>query len=217
MKLFWVAVFALALVACGKHHENKDLLTHPVPNEADLVIKARATMAVSTELGQRYSAFGTGSGNQPVNVTLAPNTKFTLDNSKFVIPTMSNASLSFGSLSITNLLDNNLNTCGAAGNQKCNTALLRIYTTGVAGAGLWNIADGYGAPMAATLTGTPLSVGLNPSGAAMMQTFTIPTTKHVLKLTDFSTPPKYNIHFDFSDAGAGSFTTTIVVEYALAP
>jgi hypothetical protein len=139
----------------------------------------------------------------------------TLDNNSLIVPAISSQLLSFGSIKITDLLDNDLKVCGSNGKQKCGTALIRVYTTGVGGAGLYNTLDGYGAPILAGQT--QLSpVGLNVSGAAVMQTIAIPNNKNVLRYSDFVNPI-YTVNIDFSNAGTGSYSTTLIVEYALAP
>ena len=89
----------------------------------------------------------------------------------------------------------------------------RTYTTGVAGAGIWNAADGYGAPLT---TGSPAStIGLGTTGAVNVQSYTIPSNKNVLNLSDFTGSPKYTFAADFTNAGAGTYSTTLVIEYGL--
>jgi hypothetical protein len=68
--------------------------------------------------------------------------------------------------------------------------------------------------MTASLS-SPLTVGLGAANAAVMQTISIAATKRVVRLSDFSPMPNYNIKFDFTDAGAGDYSTTIVLEYGL--
>ncbi len=130
---------------------------------------------------------------------------------------MSNALLDFGNLSISTLKDNDLNQCGERGNQHCGTAFFRIYTTGVAGAGFYNSADAYGVPMTAGLAGNLMNIGLNAVDAAMVQSISIPSNKHVVHLFDFNPAPVFTFKGDFTNAGAGTYSTTITVEFALAP
>ncbi len=152
----------------------------------------------------------------PVTVTNGPSTSMTLDTSLFIVPTtITTANLNFGSLKISNLSDNDLKHCGANKNQKCNTALIRMYTAGVAGAGLYNSEDSYGLPITAGQS-TKAVVGLGPENAVILQSFTIPGEVHNVKLSNF-TNPRYGVSIDFTNAGAGIYSTTIVVEYALAP
>jgi hypothetical protein len=183
------------------------------------VVQSRATF----EVRSHESASSTSSSSftaalvaeVPVVVTNAASSSMTLDKDSFIVPVITDQILDFGFLQLTDLKDNNLKVCGTNGNQKCNTALIRMYTTGVAGAGLYNGADGYGAPIEAGQSSL-VSVGLGSANAAIMQSISIPSNKNVMKLSDF-TNPKYNVKIDFSNAGAGSYSTTLVVEYVLAP
>ena len=119
----------------------------------------------------------------------------------------------FGTLQLANLQDNQLKVCGTNGKTKCGTAMIRIYTTGTSGAGLWNADDQYGAPITAGKS-TLAPVGLNASGAAIVQQISIPANKHVLTLQDFASP-KYAMEVDFTQAGTGTYSSTLVIEYAL--
>ena len=209
----WMSLMVCAgfLSACGKQVNPLDGVR---PDE--YVVRARAEMQVTTDGAGRVMRSNVQQ-NQPVTVTLAAASSMTLDNSAFVVPTITNASMDFGRLKISALTDNNLKVCGAGGTTACGTALIRLFTTGVAGAGIFNAADNFGAPLTGALTTTPLNIGLLVANAAVTQTITIPATKKVVRLSDFTPTPSYNIKADFTNAGAGTYTTTIVVEYALAP
>ena len=139
----------------------------------------------------------------------------TLDSSKFKIPSVSNAPLSFGSLSLSTLLDTNLFLCGPTHNLRCNTATIRLYTTG-AGPGIFNAAEGYGMPIRFS-NGTVLDgvVGFGVENATTLQTLAIDPKRYTVRLSDFGEIAHYNFASDFTDAGAGSFATTIVFEYVL--
>jgi hypothetical protein len=92
--------------------------------------------------------------------------------------------------------------------------LIRVYTTGNV-AGFVNIDDQYGAPVyAGTLTPTT-AVGLNAAGAVNTATDTIPSSTHVLNLAAAFPSANYNVTSDFSNAGAGSYSMSFVMEYAL--
>lgn len=208
MKLAVLVFSVLLLASCG----SESLLDGLGPEQ--IVVKSRASFEVTTTTGAATSLRAV-SQTQPVTVTNAASANMTLNSTAFVPPTITNAVMNFGNLTISALEDNDLKVCGTSGNQKCGTALLRVYTTG-AGEGLFNAADSYGVPLTASLT-TPLTIGLTAANAAVMQTFSIPPGKRVMHLSDFAVTPIYNVKADFTEAGAGSFTTTIVVEYALAP
>jgi hypothetical protein len=172
-----------------------------------VVVKARAIIP-----------FGTVNGSEPVTVTLNASTTGTFDNGGFVVPTMSNAVLQFGNLKFTALSDNDVDSCGATLDQHCGTALFRMYSipeVGQTSPGFWNSVISYGAPITAGLPSTTyLPVGLNVAGAATLETYTIPSTQHVVSFSDFSPAPTFNIEGDFTAAGAGVYKTTLVLEYA---
>ena len=201
------------ITACGKT-PNDNAQKNTQFDENMVVVRSRAVMELSANADGSATIRAASSGSVPVTVTNAALTDMSIDTSNFKVPTVSNALLDFGSIALSTLTDNNLSVCGAGGNKKCGTALLRMYTTGTAKAGLYNAADDYGLPITATLT-TPLTVGLSVANAAILQTLTIPSNKHVVRKADFSPAPSYDMKIDFTDAGVGSFTTTIVLEYAL--
>ncbi len=184
--------------------------------KSGIVVRSRALITV--EAGAKPTLLREAMGTQPVTVINAPNTSMTLDNSKFNIPIVSNIVLNFGSLAVSGLFDNNLDVCGPNNNQRCNTALIRTYTTGTAGPGVYNVYDGYGTPLTVNSTGSAVqTVGLEVANAIIMQSFAINTSRHTVNLGDFGAAPIYFYNSDFTDAGAGAFSTTIVIEYALAP
>lgn len=177
-------------------------------------VRARATLEVSTDsesasLFDLLPAAYAASGNKPITVELGAALTFGMSDTRFSVPAVSNSLLDFGYLDLTALDDNSLKVCGLSGNTKCTQAVIRVYTTGKPGAGMWN-PDGYGQPLLAN----GLTTGLNVAGAVTVATYTIPNSKHRLTLSDFSVTA-YNIASDFTDAGAGSYSTTVVLEYAL--
>ena len=231
-KTIILASASLALAGCGSQNSSKLLTTAqelpPIAQADQVIVKARASfpLVTGTTRSQAEPTFdsllsatpGNTSGTVPVNVVNSASTSMSLDSSQFVVPTISNALLDFGYLNISELKDNNLNLCGTDSKHHCGTALIRIYTVGTAGPGLYNPTDDFGAPITAGLPGTTLgTVGLDVSNAAIVQSITLPGHKHTIKLSDFSPTPHYDVKADFTDAGAGSYSTTLVVEYGLAP
>ena len=194
-------------------------VTLPPLNGGDtqgVVVRARALFTVEMGDNSSPAANFLTTATQPVAVVQAPSAEMTLDNTQFAAPSPTPAMLDFGQLTLSSLQDNNLRICGATGKLKCTQAQIRIYTTGVAGAGIYNSVDGYGAPLLANLSSaTPAPVGLNAGGAIVLQTLAIPANKNVLRLSDFSPAPVFDIAADFTNAGAGTYETTIVVEYVL--
>ena len=197
MKALILFATTLFLTSCGK-----SAWVVPHISESDVVVKSRASIVVTTG--------GRGAVNVPVTVTNSASSAMTLDTTGFVLPTISNKLIDLGSLKLATLFDNDLKVCGTSGNQKCSKAVMRIYTS-APGAGLWNAADSYGAP----ITALGLGVGLGVSGAAVVQQIDVTDAKKVLRETDFPALA-YTVKADFTDAGAGSYSTTLVVEYALA-
>jgi hypothetical protein len=119
-------------------------------------------------------------------------------------------------LQVGQLFDNNLNSCGG---QKCDLALIRIYTTNAAQPGLYNSLTQQAIPL--TVTGpndpTPANIGLNIPNATIIQEQAIPAIQQVINLAtgDFSNS-NYQLNADFTQAGAGTYTAHVVVEYVLA-
>lgn len=213
------------LIGCGSHIDSSGVSNSPTSvNPDNLVVKGQAVfdVDVSPATGELVAMAVTGptpsaSGSFPVTVTVSPSTIMTLNTSAFSVPTITSAILDFGTIALSALSDNNLVLCGTAGNQHCNTALIRMYTTGQNGAGLWNSSGAYGAPITAGISGGTLStVGLGSANAAVLQTISLASSKNVVHLTDF-TASNFDVKIDFSNAGVGSYQTTLVVEYDLSP
>jgi hypothetical protein len=220
-----VAALALTLVGCGKHGSSTAAGPAPAPGKeeqppdrgpqvGDVVVKSTFQVYVSSDHTGTHAMAGKAV-TIPISVINAPNVSMTVNSSGLVLPPITNAPLSFGELSLSGLTDNNLRVCGNNGKTKCTTAVIRIYTTGTPKSGMWN-ADGYGMPITASLgNGKTVDVGLDQAGAAVVQTVTIPSGKNVFRLSDFNVTPLYKIFSDFTEAGAGTYSTTLVVEYGL--
>jgi hypothetical protein len=220
----FTAVFALFLISgCGVSATDGQLTPVGTPDADGAVIKARSTFEVSTGGTTTARLFGfvirsafAASGTAPASTTLAASTSFSLNSSLFSVPSNPTpfAVNDLGYLQVGTLEDNDLRVCGTNGKTKCAKAFIRMYTTGAAGSGMWNTADGYGAPITAGQGSAFAPVGLNAAGAATVQQITLANNKNTLKLADFA-DPKYGIQVDFTDAGAGTYATTLVVEYGL--
>lgn len=223
MSLGLVAALILSLSGCGKAGPGQGDTPNssepsrvPGMDRTGAMVKSRFSidvqMGTSTGLVVKSSARG---ATRIISVTNPELSSMTMDTTGLVIPKVSNKLLDFGFLELTSLMDNQLNVCGVGAKQKCGSAFIRIYTTGTASSGLYNSADGYGVPLMVGLSSYS-AVGLNPEGGAIMESIKIPSDKHVVRLSDFSNL-KYNMKSDFTNAGAGQYSTTIVIEYALAP
>ncbi|MEN9722352.1 MAG: hypothetical protein RJB38_338 [Pseudomonadota bacterium] len=166
------------------------------------------------------------SGSTGVSATLSASTVYALDLTKFVAaPAISNAVVSFGSLGVgSSFFDNNIKVCGASQNGTCANASIRAYTTqnpsvSNPGDGLWNATDGYGVPIRMTATsGSKKTIRLGQSNFEVLQTISFPGSQRVLTFSDWTLggiSPSYAIEADFTNAGAGVYTATLVLEYAL--
>lgn len=208
----WCMV-ALFMSGCGGASRYREGVEHTTPKayppHMEFILRSQALMEITAmpEVKGRY-VYATQS--VPVSIVSSPSVTFNIDTSNFNAPAVITDLLDFGSLVVSDLRDNKLRICGANGKQKCTKAHLRIYTTS-AGAGLYNSEDGYGVPMYANSG----EVGHTSNNALLMQTINIPHNKNVLSLSDFNPSPLFNITVDFSNAGAGSYSTTLVVEYGL--
>jgi hypothetical protein len=226
-----ILTITLMLTACGG--AKLDSVGSVIPanltpvGEVDsngIVIKSRAAFTISTDspslaktlfrnlLPSAYAL----TGSQGVTVVNSANSTMTLDATAFLLPAVTNAALNFGSLTVSNLQDNSLSVCGTSGKTKCGTALIQMYTSGQPGAGLWNAVEAYGVPITAKLDTTTTVQTLNTSASKVtVQSVSIAPNLKVLRNTNFANALKYDVGSDFTDAGSGSFTTTIIVEYGL--
>jgi len=154
-----------------------------------------------------------GTTQQPINGIVPENVSFTVSSTGFLAPTITNGVVSYGTLNVTALRDNSLRICGTGRNQRCTTGIVRIYSTGTTGPGLWSEVEGYGLP----ITSGTSTVGLGAANAAVAGTHTIAASRRVLTLSQFTTTGSLAIPIsvDFTDAAAGTYSTTLVVEYAL--
>ena len=183
--------------------------------ELPFVLKSRSVFAVAMPTSSSLSIMSTSTA-VPISVVNAPNSSMTVDVSGFRAPSITNAVLNFGNIRISALVDNDLAVCGANAQTACTQAVIRIYTTGTAGPGIYNTAGGYGMPITAKQGSlAALVVGLTSAAAAEMQTVTIGAGKHAVVTADLTPSPSYAVSSDFTNAGAGSYATTLVVEYGL--
>lgn len=216
MKYFLVFMLGFLLMACGPTVIDNRTHNHNPPG-VDNVDPSGIIVIGTASFEVRVTGRGFGlAQTYPVVVALAPNSTLAISTVGFVVPTMSNSVLDFGNITVTAATTNQLKLCGTGGNQKCTKALLRVYTTVAAGAGFWN-ADGYGAPMTAGLSGSLQAVGLGIANVVTMEQYTIPGNRNSVKTSDFSPAPVFLFSGDFTDAGTGSYTTTVNIDFALAP
>jgi hypothetical protein len=224
-----ISLLALSLAGCGGASSPTSSVPPALPPigrpQADQsVVHGRAVYAVSSEqqstamklfhhfvFANAYAASGTAT----VSYTNAASTAFSLDVSGFAPTGFSGHVLSLGKVSVASLSDNNLKVCGSSSSKKCNQAVIRVYTLGTV-EGFVNTADNYGVPVYAGTLNPASPVGLGSAGSVQVQTHSVGSSKNVMNLADFPTP-SYNVSSDFSNAGAGSYFMSFVVEYALLP
>ena len=163
---------------------------------------------------------------QQMNGTVPTQVLFNVTNEGFTDnPTVSNGVVSYGYLTVAALYDNNDHVCGTSGTVKCATAAIRLYTTTTpaagqvpsatpttGGAGLWNSTLGVGLPI---LSGSG-KVGFGAANALVVSLDQL-TTKNVISLGDFTftSGTQVPLAVDYTNAPAGSYSATLVIEYVL--
>lgn len=137
--------------------------------------------------------------------------RFDIDDAGFQTPAATDGLQSYGSLSVIRLRDNNLSVCGS-GKERCTTAEIRVYTQDAGSDGLWNASDGYGLPISAG--GKSVRYG---SGSAVVLGQADIRSLRTVTLANFTSDASLEIPVtvDFSGAGAGDYSATLVLEYIL--
>lgn len=222
MKKLFFLLFVVLMAGCGKDASNEGGSNFPVglPKEDGSVVRGRAEVQVGASqstamlklfyklIPYAYAATGTTT----VTYTNAERVNFTINTTLFGASGFTSDTLNLGSISISSIDDNKLKVCGINGNQKCNLAIIRVYTIGTI-EGFVNTADQYGVPVYAGSLNPSMPVGLNSNGSVQVQTVNI-SNKNRLRLNDFPTP-SYEVKSDFSNAGSGDYSMNFVVEYVL--
>jgi hypothetical protein len=216
-------LFGLVALVVGCGMDNTDRRQYRHRQRANFDLESEVVVRASWEMqwgvgGLRASdqgawLLGNATSTYQMTAKVLENLAFTVDDTNFIEPNApSSGDVSFRSLDITDLKDNNLSVCGPTGNGACSTASIRVYTTGTPGSGLWNLAESYGLP----ITASGGVVGLGASAAHVIKSVPLSGIRN-LKLKDFtsekSLPIPVSVNFD--DAGMGDFSTTVVVEYVL--
>lgn len=224
--IFSAGVMAVLFGSCGSGKKSRDpgpvsgetkkeIAPPQSTNNQEVVVRGRWTINVSSSGPRELRAAGEtshGNSKQVMEGNVAEKVSFIVLNKNFVTP-ISDGLASYGSLDVSTLSDNSLRVCGADGVTRCTDALLRVYTTGTAGDGLWSQIEGVGLP----ITSGSLKVGKDPAGAAVVATKKIDANARVIKLSDFTTATELKVPFvvNFTDSAAGTYGTTLVVEYIL--
>ncbi len=223
-------ICSLLAISCGQQQPSQESLGLDTDGA---IIKSKITITVGSDTTNSPNAalapLAATTVTTGVTITNSASSYISTDLSGFKgnpLTITKNAITNLGTISIIDLFDNNLKICGSDGDQKCTKAFIRSYTTGTPIPGIYNSDINYGAPLYGGLpnsspgvaTGLPL-IGLNTANAAVFQIITIPTTQYVLGMTDFggssAIPLIYNFVADFTQAGAGVYKTTLVIEYGI--
>lgn len=186
--------------------------------EEDVIVRGRAEVTVTgSSENQPHKDLGgqAATGSTTVTYTNAAAVNFTINVAALVAGAFTGNTLSLGHVDLSTLSDNNLKICNPGGNTKCTQAIIRTYSTGTV-QGFVNTVDSYGLPLFAGTLAPTTAIGLNTTGAVQLQTYIIPITDHKVTIADFTTTA-YNVTSDFSNAGAGNYSVTLVLEYVLAP
>lgn len=216
---YMILVLMLLISACGVNKE--DTVPSATPNEVPsgtfesdedgVVVKGRAEVFVSSDTNGKLSYVS--SGSSVVTYTNAAATAFAINVGSLTPGTFTGDTLSLGSITLSSLDDNHLKVCGVGNNQKCLKAIIRAYNSGSV-AGFVHQVDNYGAPVYITGLNPSVALGLGSANSVQTQTYTIPSNVNRVRLTHFPSPT-YAVSSDFSNAGDGAFSMTLVLEYAL--
>lgn len=214
---FTIIALTLLLTACGKSGGGGSQTPVGIVDQEGYIPVAQAYMKITqgdsslANLSFIQSAYA---ATIPVNYVIGPNSTFTL-NTAGISPIEDGDILDVGQFVITQLSTNQLRICGAGGNQKCNQAVIRVYTQPLVGfeslPGFVNTTDGYSLP--ASVNG--LDIGLTSNSAAIIEQINIPNNLNRLRISDF-TALSNQLEVDISNAGVGNYEMIVVVELALA-
>lgn len=212
------------MTACGKGGGSQSPPVD-VPVSDGSIVRGRAYLIVNSDgtidyydetaytkkflLNLLISSAYAATASVPITYVNAAAVQYTITPS-FGSPTLTGDELDLGTIGLATIDDNSLKVCGAGGNTKCTKAIIRLYTTGTS-AGFIHSTDGYSVPV---LSGGN-EIGLGAANAVIVQQVTIASNKNRLRLSDFPAPT-YPVKADMSNAGAGSYSMTLVMEYVLA-
>lgn len=202
MKAFILILMAMVGCSCGDIIDHRTKTPSPVKTW-----KVIATTNIHVDTLRGLAAVA------PINtnITYTEPTKgtFTLDTSGLATTITDLDTISLGTVALDTVNINRLKICGVGEDEKCTSALIRIYTTG-AHAGFINTTEGYGVPF----TADTVSVGLDAAGAIALDSYTIPASDRKLRNNDF-TDTSWDLSIDMGNAEAGDYEIDIVIEFLL--
>lgn len=167
-----------------------------------------------------YTA-GTPSASINISYTNVAATSFNLTAASILsVPTLSvdGLTLNLGNIDLNTLDDNKLKVCSSvvgtqavSGTSKCNTAAIRVYAVSGDASGVFcNTAESYCIPM--KVNGNTFGIGV--ANAQIPLTYTIPASTNRLLKSQLGTTT-FPLTVDMTNAGEGSFSSSVVVEYIL--
>jgi hypothetical protein len=211
-------VLGLALVSfsCGSskgsHRDDNGADVGKFDPTQDFIVRGQAKVRI-VQGNASKGLLGNRREPTTISATVSAATRFNISTTNFVPPTNpEDGELSYGTIDITTLRDNDLRICGPGGNQRCTAAAIRTYTEGTPGPGLWNNTDAFGLPIKST---GGAEVGLDPAGAVSVANIAVPANQRIVRLSNFTANATLPVPYfvDFTDASAGSYESTIVIEY----
>lgn len=216
--IFIAASVSYVFTSCGgpgeKPPENKRVeVEQPIVTQQEpITVRASTTWDIKSEDGVAWLV--PASGTTVINSVISASVEFTLSGTNFISPLVPGTGVtSYGYLRLTHLRDNDLEVCGLGGDEQCTTAAIRIYTTGP-GPGFYNSEKAATLPITTT---SSVNVGFGPENATQLASVDV-SADDVLNLVEMTGGPtflKIPISINFTEAPAGSYTTTLVVEYVL--
>ena len=158
-----------------------------------------------------------------INYTSAEANVFNIDASGMIVTESEDGLiLDLGNIVIDNIRKNKLKICGVNNDEKCTSAIIRMYTNdnydGISG--LVNTTYSYsGGDLVAGATSGTTMVGLTDTSALTLAEYTIPANDRKLTKSDFVSASQlmdYDLQIDFSNAGEGDYEISIEIELAVA-
>ena len=213
-KLISLLLLTMLVVSCGKDSDGGG--GSPGPTGGDNT----PYVDIYTSVGRVEITVGVNENAASIVYVSPTNDTFAIDEAQ-IVPVLSGDTLTLdlGDVAVTALSTNRTKICGG-GNVQCTSAIIRAYSTEVVGftgvAGFVNKTDGYGVDVLIeddASTSPDNIVGLAGGNAITLQSYVI-THEKKINLTHFPSA-SYAFEADFSNAGAGSYEMTIVIELAL--
>lgn len=212
MKKLFLLIAILFSYGCGTDVDNQRS-SPKSPEEMDW--KVIGKVYLTTQIDRNLALQQT----EVVTYVSATTSQFSADPAGIVpVESVDGETLDLGSVTLDQLKVNDLDQCGVGNDEKCTSAVIRVYTTEVTGFigidGFVNTDQSYGVPVLAGEGTATESVGLTDTNAAFVDTYTIPANDRKLTTGDFN-GVTYELEVDFTNGGAGSYEMNLVIELAV--